>query len=764
MPRELSLADAVREGVVELRLTGAGAGVTSRCEVQLTFRTNEPLAISIPRGCTFVPTSVGLQTMVCTKATTVQSQGRTASATTVTITTICASPHGLLPPPTDGTATYQVPTTRSPATTILDTVERLSAQLSTIARSIGMPEAMFSEAVAQYTTWWVFGNPGFWNPNLTRDEKACPYCHHPYGPNDFTCRTCGYLPIDFSQATSAPTPMTPPVSQQRAGGASPGGHWQILPPPPGSGVPNGGWIWVDGSGQQWTWPPDKGGTRVSLPPSGSPWPVPSETTKPATAKKPKSGHWVIHDPPPFSRVPNGGVEWVEDEGSEQSEGRPAAVPVPPFSPKSVGDILSPQLGPRGVTKEQVEKFSGAIWDGLDLTVKTMTQASSRPLLDVANGGLAAPAQDHPHTVERTPGTAPPIDGKPQGDGPSGQPTAVTEPEGAEGRRYTVEQMQADRWDQWDGKYDPKGETGFIVGVREDKAQAERDLEKARADRPENWLLGLAYDQLWSDPIRHAADDLKRRNWMIEIYEQAYNHARSQGNDNLVAHARAQIALDEWRDKALEDFEQTFGKWYSELGMAISGDALGNLNKFIAEGVPLTAVRMTSQAKGAATEIVTEAEEALGARPTISVPHKLPHAPRVSAPGQSFLLATDKIVEKAAKIPRIPGVHDVICHGDATGFWLKVRGGGWFKVGPKTIVDAMRRTGYKSGPVRLISCKAGELIEGPAQELADLIGEAVEAPSTTVWVNGKGELFVRSRSGHPGEWIPFLPTLPATPAP
>ncbi|HVR87952.1 MAG TPA: hypothetical protein VHG53_00215 [Candidatus Limnocylindria bacterium] len=402
VPRVLSLADAAKEGVVAFRLTGTSAGVTSHCELQLTFRTDELLAISIPRGCTFHPTSPGLQTMVCTKATTVQGEGRSGFVTSVTIPTICASPHGLLPPPTDGSATYQVPTTGSSTTAVLDTVDGLSTQLSTIARSIGMPDAMFSEAVAQYSIWWVYGNPGFWSPNLTRDEKTCPYCHRPYGPADFTCRNCGYLPIDFSHATSAETPTTPPVSQQRAGGASTGGHWQILMPPPGSGVPNGGWIWVDGSGQQWTWPPERGGTRVSSPGRGLSSSVLGEPTKPPTPKKGTSGHWVIHDPPPFSRVPNGGVEWVEDDGREQSESRPAAVPVQPFSPKSVGDILSPQLGQRGVTNEQVEKFSSAIWDGIDLTVKTMTQASSRPLLDVVNGGLAAPGGGPTETIPPPP--------------------------------------------------------------------------------------------------------------------------------------------------------------------------------------------------------------------------------------------------------------------------------------------------------------------------------------------------------------------------
>ncbi|MBV8206538.1 MAG: hypothetical protein JO041_07085 [Acidobacteria bacterium] len=112
---------------------------------------------------------------------------------------------------------------------------------------------------------------------------------------------------------------------------------------------------------------------------------------------------------------------------------------------------------------------------------------------------------------------------------------------------------------WNGKYDPTGEGKWIKGVREDKVNLEKENDSSKKDY------------------------LMRRNWQIEIYEDAYAHARRDlGMDNLTAHAYAQIKLQDWLDKSLEDFEQTFATHFAQLGQALAADPFHGLNSAIEE--------------------------------------------------------------------------------------------------------------------------------------------------------------------------------------
>ena len=52
--------------------------------------------------------------------------------------------------------------------------------------------------------------------------------------------------------------------------------------------------------------------------------------------------------------------------------------------------------------------------------------------------------------------------------------------------------------------------------------------------------------------------------------------------------------------------------------------------------------------------------------------------------------------------------------------------------------------YKGGPIRLISCQTGYYPDGPAQQLADALGEIVMAPKETALVLESGEIVVSDR--------------------
>ena len=202
-------------------------------------------------------------------------------------------------------------------------------------------------------------------------------------------------------------------------------------------------------------------------------------------------------------------------------------------------------------------------------------------------------------------------------------------------------------------------------MREDKANAVADLVKGKGTYDSTMPDGL-WDQVHRDPIGHAISSIRRRNWMIAIYEEAYLHGINVSLDNLASHAYAQIKLREWFDKSLEDFEQTFGKHYAQLGQAISGDALGNLQKMIAQGVPVVVVKTASTTTQTATQELSTATTAGKTYTPPSGPK-----PPISGDNSTILFANEKLAQKCAKSSPTSGFHSVYVHGNAKGFGMKI---------------------------------------------------------------------------------------------
>ena len=61
VPGAQTIGDAIANGSVGMQVFGAGPGVTSQINVQLTSLTDGPLTLSIPRGTQFVPLVWGFQ-------------------------------------------------------------------------------------------------------------------------------------------------------------------------------------------------------------------------------------------------------------------------------------------------------------------------------------------------------------------------------------------------------------------------------------------------------------------------------------------------------------------------------------------------------------------------------------------------------------------------------------------------------------------------------------------------------------------------------
>ena len=53
----------------------------------------------------------------------------------------------------------------------------------------------------------------------------------------------------------------------------------------------------------------------------------------------------------------------------------------------------------------------------------------------------------------------------------------------------------------------------------------------------------------------------------------------------------------------------------------------------------------------------------------------------------------------------------------------------------------RKSDYKGGAIRLISCETGKLNNGVVQNLANKLNVTVKAPSDTIWIHFNGKLTI-----------------------
>lgn len=142
----------------------------------------------------------------------------------------------------------------------------------------------------------------------------------------------------------------------------------------------------------------------------------------------------------------------------------------------------------------------------------------------------------------------------------------------------------------------------------------------------------------------------------------------------------------------------------------------------------------------------------------------------------FVNKTEKLHRYAKKIVPLEGYEDFTCHADPDSFYIDLAGEGreedFFKLTPEEYAERIKASStYKGGNVRIISCQAGAKKDGAAQRLADALKVNVYAPTETVHVTEKGEIFLsdneilaeiwynesdRSVIKQTGEWKVFKP--------
>ena len=104
-----------------------------------------------------------------------------------------------------------------------------------------------------------------------------------------------------------------------------------------------------------------------------------------------------------------------------------------------------------------------------------------------------------------------------------------------------------------------------------------------------------------------------------------------------------------------------------------------------------------------------------------------------------------------------GYTDVIIHGNPETDKVAVfHNGEWKDLDQRRLATYVKHDmGYKSGPIRLISCSTGA--QNFAQDFANKMGVKVIAPSDTVWAHPSGKLTIGPKSYIDiGHWNEFKP--------
>lgn len=120
------------------------------------------------------------------------------------------------------------------------------------------------------------------------------------------------------------------------------------------------------------------------------------------------------------------------------------------------------------------------------------------------------------------------------------------------------------------------------------------------------------------------------------------------------------------------------------------------------------------------------------------------------PGDNFGLFASRAKPK-------DGYTDVIVHGyQEEGKVAVFHNGDWQTIDHRSLVTYIRHSsGYKSGPVRLLSCNMGST--SFPQHLANKLGVKVIAPSDTIYAFPNGRLTIGSDPYiNNGQWVEFNP--------
>lgn len=106
----------------------------------------------------------------------------------------------------------------------------------------------------------------------------------------------------------------------------------------------------------------------------------------------------------------------------------------------------------------------------------------------------------------------------------------------------------------------------------------------------------------------------------------------------------------------------------------------------------------------------------------------------------FVNPNDNLYQNAAKIKPLDGYSDIIMHGSPTKLLAYDNDGMELSYNAKEAAELIKNSREFCGkPIRLISCNSGQGENCIAQQISDILGVDVLAPTEAVYVNVVGEM-------------------------
>ena len=137
--------------------------------------------------------------------------------------------------------------------------------------------------------------------------------------------------------------------------------------------------------------------------------------------------------------------------------------------------------------------------------------------------------------------------------------------------------------------------------------------------------------------------------------------------------------------------------------------------------------------------------------------------QLSNQGNTYVVKTEELYERAQKITPLDGYTDIVSHGDPYSIVFRDSDGQESNISAKDFADILRTSeSYEGGDIRLVACQCGAGEGIVPQYLADEFGVNVLAPTEKVNVDFEGNIILADdlrdamAGKETGEWVLFRP--------
>lgn len=135
-----------------------------------------------------------------------------------------------------------------------------------------------------------------------------------------------------------------------------------------------------------------------------------------------------------------------------------------------------------------------------------------------------------------------------------------------------------------------------------------------------------------------------------------------------------------------------------------------------------------------------------------------HINKSSAASPLYISKKDELYNNAKRIKPIDGYEDIVIHADKHSFYSYNMQGDEFLFTAEEMAEILKRSkGYHGGNIRLIACESAAEGATAAQELSNILGVEILAPSDIVWVDPNGNMTISSNGEtNTGFWVKVKP--------